>query len=258
MSTTMNTEAQEIYTGPGHAVVVPIDWESITAPARVGVVNALQVRQILNELVESCNKIFSIVMDGPLMNKIAVKRQRRDGCGQKTVYLTIWRCQSLFGNHKVDLRWKESGQSRHLFMSVLSIWFKSSQRRTEYHTRNQHVDDSQSRDGPFQPPNPVLKWLERILGHPEEASPVAFGAFNARKRIIEDVHSSIQASGSSIVEWNAKKVWQEYYRLLPGTRPAKGFRTRRKGQDVVYVPRHDDIKARLDDIRAKARGRFRF
>ena len=55
-----------------------------------------------------------------------------------------------------------------------------------------------------------------------------------------------------------KKVWQEYYRLLPGTRPAKGFRTRRKGQDVVYVPRHDDIKARLDDIRAKARGRFRF
>ena len=257
MSTTMNTEAQLIYTGCGHAVVTPIDWNTVCAPARgIGVVSGQRVRQILNQLVANCNKIFSMVMDGPYMNRIAVTRQRRDGRGQKTAYLSVWRCQSLFGNHNVDLRWKESGQSRHLFMSMFSLWLKSSQRRTVYHT--QHVDDSQSRDGPFQPPNPVLEWLERILGHPEEASPVAFGAFNARKRIIDDVHSSIQASGSSIVEWPAKKVWQEFYRLLPGTRPARGYRTRHKGQDVVYVPRHDDIKARLDDIRAKARGRFRF
>ena len=257
MSTTFLTENQKMYTGPGHEVVFPIDWNAIIAPAQgIGVVSALHVRQILNELVANCNKHFSIIMDGPLMNRIAVTRQRHDGRGQKTAYLSIWQCQSLFGNHKVDLRWKERGQSRHLFMSVFSLWLKSSQRRKEYHT--QHVDDSQSRDGSFQPPNPVLKWLERIIGYPEEASPVAFGAFNARKRIIEDVYATLQASGASIVEWPAKKIWQEYYRLLPGTRPAKGYRTRRRGQDVIYVPRHDDIRARLDNIRAKARGRFRF
>ena len=142
-------------------------------------------------------------------------------------------------------------------MSIFTIWFKSSQRR-ECHAA-QHADQNTTYQHACEPPNPVLTWLKSLLGYPADTCPVDFGAYNARKRIVEDVHAHMEeASGDSILEWHPKRIWQEYYRLLPGTRPARGYRTRRKGHDVVYVPRHDDIKARLDDIRAKARGRFRF
>ena len=239
---------QSAYLGHGHAIVQPIDWQSIAAPASgVGIVTAVQVRTILNRLVANMNKHFKMVVAGAMMNSVAVTRDRVDNHGDETVYLSVWRCRTLFGNHKVQLRWTEHGKQHSLFMSLFDIWLKSSQRSELY-----SVTSKTRMPAPLI--SPVLEWLEHVLGVPDELCPVRFDRFNRRRDLLDDMRAFMP----SLQELPAKKIWSDYYNILPESRPPKGRRIRMRGHDVIFVPSKERIRSGIAYYRHQLALEFRF
>ena len=257
MTTTFVTEEQKMYTGHGHEVVVPVDWNAIAAPARgIGIVTGQRVRQILNQLVISINQHFCM-MDGPYINRVAVTPKTRwsrpeDGVLiHMALSIALWPPQSGFA--LAGVRPIKAPVYVYLYYLVKVLTEKGSAMQLSMPTKTLRTNMRASRQ------IPCLRGWRAFLATRQTRARLTFGAYNARKRIVEDVHAQMEeASGDSILEWHPKRIWQEYYRLLPGTRPAKGYRTRRRGQDVIYVPRRDVIESRLSDIRASARTTFRF
>ena len=196
--------------------IIPIDWEKILAQT------SKIVRQQAIEVVNRMNAHFSLFMNGPQIGKIRIERKMRFEKRSVFDIITVEKAKQLF-TRKIHFRWKEAGEEKKLTDNVINFWIKSPQLRKEiYHT-------------PVQTPirrSPLVKWLETNLNDPLGFSPVHFNSYNPRKIIYETFMLHVQ----SCDDWTPKKISQEFYKMIPLCKPAKGHRLRKRGISCIFIP----------------------
>ena len=136
--------------------------------------------------------------------------------------ISVEKAKQLFPR-KLHLRWIEAGEQQKMISNIISVWLNSSQKRNEIY----HI--------PIQTPirrSPLVRWLAEHLNDPLALSPIRFGGLNSRKLIYESFLSCVNATS----DWNSKSISQEFYKMLPLSKPMKNHRLRRRGVDVIFIP----------------------
>jgi hypothetical protein len=199
--------------------IISIDWDKILAHT------SNIVRQQAADVVNRMNAHFSLFLNGPNIGKIRIERKMRFVNGSIFDIITVAVAKQLF-NRKIRIHWKENGEQKKLSDNVVNFWIKSPQLRKEiYHT-------------PVRTPirrSPLVKWLETNLDNPLGLSPVKFGKLNDRKTIYETFLSHVNSSD----DWTPKKISQEFYKMIPLSKPAKGHRLRKRGISCIFIPSVD-------------------
>jgi hypothetical protein len=199
--------------------IISIDWDKILAHT------SNIVRQQAADVVNRMNAHFSLFMNGPQIGRIRIERKMRFENRSIFDIITIEKAKQLF-NRKIRIRWKENGEQKKLSENVITFWLKSPQLRKEtYHT-------------PVRTPyrrSPLVKWLETILHDPLGFSIVRFNSFNPRKLVYESFLPHVNSSD----DWTPKKISQEFYKMMPLTKPEKGMRCRKRGVSCIFIPSVD-------------------
>jgi hypothetical protein len=200
--------------------IIPIDWDEILKHT------SNIVRDQAADVVNRMNGHVALWMNGPNIGKLRIERHLRFE-NRRSVFdtITVAVAKQLF-NRKIQLRWKEAGEQKKLSDNVISFWLKSPQLRKEiYHT-------------PVRTPyrrSPLVKWLETSLNDPLGFSIVRFNSFNPRKIIYESFLPHVNSSE----DWTPKKISQEFYKMMPLTKPEKGLRCRKRGISCIFIPSVD-------------------
>jgi len=199
--------------------IIPIDWDKILAHT------SNIVRQQGSDVVNRMNSHIAVWVHGPNIGKIRIERKMRFENTSIFDTISVEKAKQLF-TRKIHLRWKEAGEQKLLSDNVINFWLKSPKLRKEiYHTP---VQTAYRR-------SPLVKWLDTHLNDPLALSPIRFNSFNPRKLIYETFLAHVNSSD----DWTPKKISQEFYKMMPLTKPEKGMRCRKRGISCIFIPSVD-------------------
>ena len=213
----------------------PINWELIlakTAPKWT----PRSVRSYLTTVCEQLNGHFAYIMAGRDIGKIEVKRLNRIlGKPPIKVNLSYCRMQQMFPQ-KISVRWLENDKPMKLHMSAFEMWSRSRNRREIQPVASM----------PDQPPEIAVDWLKEMLATANtDVCPIKFGRSNARQAVYDSWHEFV---GSPVADdWSPKRISEQIYRLLPATKPKKGFRERIKGVAVIHIPSEEECLEMIEN-----------
>ena len=226
-------------------VCTPIDWSNILKKSDLEF-TPISVREYLHKLIEKMNKHIGIWMDGPLMSKLQITRDGKNGAPPISVSISIWRAKQLFPQ-SVTCNWKtQNGKKKTLFRNVIELFLVATNRNEIYHTPPLA----------FLKTSPVIEWLKLKLSLPSECCSIKWDGLNARSLI----YSSFLECEKYPDQWSAKKISQEFYSILESSRPGKNKRIRHKGISMMYLPSRDQCRQVLEQWKVKyeSNDRLRF
>ena len=199
--------------------IISIDWDEILKQT------SKIVRQQAIDVVNRMNAHFSLIMNGSQIGKLRIERKMRFENRSIFDTISVEKAKQMF-TRKINFSWKENGVQKKLSDNIINFWLKSPQIRKEiYHT-------------PVQTPyrrSPLVKWLEINLNDPLGFSLIRFNSYNPRKIIYETFLSHVNSSD----DWTPKKISQEFYKMLPLSKPTKGHRLRKRGISCIFIPSVD-------------------
>ena len=219
---------QATLSNANQTVVEPINWSLILAKT-VPKWTPRSVRAYLTTVCEHLNAHFAYIMSGADIGKIEVTRLNRiPGQPPINVRLTHWRMRQLFPQ-KISLKWTENDKEMKLHMSAFDMWSKSRNRR----------EIQPVALVPDQPPEIAVEWLKEMLSTARtDACAIEFGRSNARRNIYESWHEFVGSPAAD--DWSPKRISESIYRLLPSTKPRKGYRERLRGVSVMHIPTEEE------------------
>ncbi len=219
---------QATLSNANQTVVEPINWSLIlakTAPKWT----PRTVRAYLTCVCEQLNAHFAYIISGKDIGKIEVTRKNRiPELPPVKIRLTHWRMHQLFPQ-KISINWIENEKPMKLHMSAFDMWSKSRNRREIQPVASM----------PDQPPEIACDWLKEMLATANtDVCPIKFGRSNVRQAVYDSWHEFV---GSPVkFDWSPKRISEQIYRLLPATKPKKGFRERIKGVAVIHIPSEEE------------------
>ena len=109
-------------------------------------------------------------------------------------------------------------------MNIIDLWLRSPTIRNELYCTRQ-TSSWQS---------PVVLWLQTQLNKCPSLSTIRFGGLNNRQEIYRTFLNEL--NDTEAMDWTPKRISQEFYAILPESRPKKGARTRVKGVPCIFIP----------------------
>ena len=215
--------------------IIPIDFDFILAsrPANVDITN---IHSYIRSIVETLNKYFAIHMDGEKIGKIRITRLRRSDKHPIIDTVTVCKAKQLFPL-RVKFTWKNKKIKNNFDMNIIDLWLHSPKIRNElYSTKRMQIHQS-----------PVVLWLETQLNECPSLSTIRFGGLNSRKEIYRTFLNEL--NDIEKLDWNSKRISQEFYAMLPESRPKKGSRTRLNGVPSIYLPQFHICKRYLTEYK---------
>jgi hypothetical protein len=211
--------------------IIPLDFDFILAskPANVDISN---IHSYVRSIVETLNKYFAIHMDGEKIGKIRITRFRRNDNHPIIDTVTVSKAKQLFPL-RVNFTWKNKKIKNNFDMNVIDLWLRSPKIRNELYC-TERVQIRQS---------PVVLWLETQLSKCPSLSTIRFGGLNSRKEIYRTFLNEL--NDIEKLDWTAKRISQEFYAMLPESRPKKA-RIRLNGVPSIFLPQFHICKRYLE------------
>ena len=202
--------------------IAPIDFEWILNPKKNDLKNL--PFSYIKSIVQRMNAHFQIHMDGIHIGKIRITRFRRHDRQRIDNIVSIDKAKHLFPI-KVKFNWKNKNVKKKFNMNVVDLWIRSPKIRNELYCTDQLPKLQQS---------PVLLWLQTQLSECPSLCTIRFGRLNERQEIYRTFKQEL--NDLEALDWTSKRISQEFYSMLPETRPKKGARTRVKGVPCIFIP----------------------
>ena len=204
--------------------IVPIDFDSILNPKPKNINLIKNIHSYIRGIVERMNSHFQIHMDGIHIGKIRITRFRRHDRQRIDNIVSIDKAKHLFPI-KVKFNWKNKNVKKMFNMNVVDLWIRSPKIRNELYCTDQLPKLQQS---------PVLLWLQTQLSECPSLCTIRFGRLNERQEIYRTFLNEL--NDVEALDWTSKRISQEFYSMLPETRPKNGARTRVKGVPCIFIP----------------------
>jgi len=201
--------------------IVPIDFDSILNPKKNDLKNL--PFSYIKSIVQRMNAHFQIHMDGNQIGKLRITRFRRHDGHQIVDTVSTGKAKQLFPT-KLKFKWKYKNEQKMFNMNVIDVFIRSPKIRNELY----ETDQLQIRQ------SPVVLWLQTQLSECPSLSTIRFGRLNHRQEIYRTFKQEL--NDVEAMDWTCKRISQEFYAMLPETRPKKGARTRVKGVPCIFIP----------------------
>ena len=201
--------------------IVPIDFEWILNPKKNDLKNL--PFSYIKSIVQRMNAHFQIHMDGNQIGKLRITRFRRHDGHQIVDTVSTGKAKQLFPT-KLKFKWKYKNEQKMFNMNVIDVFIRSPKIRNELY----ETDQLQIRQ------SPVVLWLQTQLSECPSLSTIRFGRLNHRQEIYRTFKQEL--NDVEALDWTSKRISQEFYSMLPETRPKKGARTRVKGVPCIFIP----------------------
>ena len=201
--------------------IVPIDFERILNPKKNDLKNL--PFSYIKSIVQRMNAHFQIHMDGIHIGKIRITRFRRHDRQRIVDTVSTGKAKQLFPT-KLKFKWKYKNEQKMFNMNVIDVFIRSPKIRNELY----ETDQLQIRQ------SPVVLWLQTQLSECPSLSTIRFGRLNHRQEIYRTFKQEL--NDVEAMDWTCKRISQEFYAMLPETRPKKGARTRVKGVPCIFIP----------------------
>ena len=177
----------------------------------------------IKSIVQRMNAHFQIHMDGNQIGKLRITRFRRHDGHQIVDTVSTGKAKQLFPT-KLKFKWKYKNEQKMFNMNVIDVFIRSPKIRNELY----ETDQLQIRQ------SPVVLWLQTQLSECPSLSTIRFGRLNHRQEIYRTFKQEL--NDVEAMDWTCKRISQEFYAMLPETRPKKGARTRVKGVPCIFIP----------------------
>jgi|TARA_B110000208_G_scaffold103877_1_gene129081 hypothetical protein len=201
--------------------IAPIDFEWILNPKKNDLKNL--PFSYIKSIVQRMNAHFQIHMDGNQIGKLRITRFRRHDGHQIVDTVSTGKAKQLFPT-KLKFKWKYKNEQKMFNMNVIDVFIRSPKIRNELY----ETDQLQIRQ------SPVVLWLQTQLSECPSLSTIRFGRLNHRQEIYRTFKQEL--NDVEAMDWTCKRISQEFYAMLPETRPKKGARTRVKGVPCIFIP----------------------
>ena len=212
-------------------IIKPINWDEILKKPDEKF-TPKRVRMYLIDVIARMSIHFAVIMNGPQIGKLRCRRSKKYNENQFIdIHVSIWSARQLFPR-MVEIQWQENGKNKSFRKNVIDLFLMAADRKEIYQTTETAT----------QPLLPVLKWLEQQLSLPEEVCPIKFDGLNDRQVI----YSSFLEDKSHPDDWTPRSISQAFYKSLPGCRPGRGKRIRKRGVAVMYMPSRQECQKILD------------
>jgi hypothetical protein len=203
--------------------IIPIDFDSILIPKPKN--NDLKnIHQYIKGIVERMNLHFQIHMDGIHIGKIRITRFRRHDGHPIVDTVSICKAKQLFPM-KLKFNWKNKNVQEKFNMNMIDVFIRSPHIRNELYETDQLQLRQQS---------PVVLWLQTQLRECPSLCTIRFGRLNHRQEIYRTFKQEL--NDLEAMDWPPKRISQEFYSMLPESRPKKGARTRVNGIPCIFIP----------------------